>query len=153
MVTVLLASKDGTLGDLLGQSLGKGNYDVAVAKGSSEALRLLYDTVVDVLIWDTAIDDLSSQDICQRLQDSPAWREVSVIFLAPVAARWLPGSLPLREGKDGLVCKPFTAAEVQREVEKVLAGITASDVITLAEGVELERSAEEVRGQEQRLAY
>ncbi len=152
MVTVILASKDGTLGHLIGQSLSKSNYNVAVARGGSETLRLLYETVVDVLVWDTAIDDLSATELCQRLQETPAWRQIPIIFLAPAAARWLPGSLPLREDRDGLICKPFAAADVQREVERVLAGVIAGDALTLSEGVELDLSAQEVKGRDERRA-
>jgi DNA-binding response OmpR family regulator len=104
--------------------------------------------VIDLLIRDTAMDDLPTQDICQGLQESATWRSTPTVFLAPSAGRWRPGSLPLRDAKEGLICKPFAAAEVQREVDLVLAGLATSDVITVAEGVEMERSAQAVRSEQ-----
>jgi DNA-binding response OmpR family regulator len=103
---------------------------------------------VDVVVLDTDVDHPSLlQTFCQRLGEDPAWQSMPVIFLAPPASRWLPGSLPLREGKDALICKPFTGAEVKREVKRVLGGLAVSGVMSLAEGVELERSAQEIKGQ------
>lgn len=147
MATVLFVSGDAALGELVLQNLSRGGHDVALAKTSREALQALDDIVVDVMVLDTEVDDLSPQTFCQRLRDNLAWQTIPVVFLALAAARWLPGSLPLREGKDGLVCKPFTAAEVKREVERVLAGLPVTGTISLAEGVELERSSQEIRGQ------
>jgi DNA-binding response OmpR family regulator len=113
-----------------------------------EALRALRTALVDVLVLDTTITDVPVADLCERLWEDPTWHGIPVVFLAPGSSKWLPDSLPLREGKDGLVCKPFTGLEVKREVERVLAGLPTSGVITLAEGVEVERSTQEVRGRE-----
>ena len=146
MATVLLVTNNAALGELASQNLNRSGHEVALAKGDVEALQALHDMAVDVLVLDMSMVDLSARGFCQRLEEIPAWQSIPVIFLAPAAARWLPGSLPLRDGKDGLVCKPFSWAEVKREVDRVLAGLPVSGVITLAEGVELDRPSQEIRG-------
>ncbi|MFQ6020117.1 MAG: response regulator transcription factor, partial [Dehalococcoidia bacterium] len=148
MASVLYVTPDSALGQMGLQNLSKGGHDVSLAKGGMEALRALHAMLVDVLVLDTAIADVQAVELCERLRQDVSWQDMPVVFLAPVSSRWLPDSLPLREGRDGLVCKPFTGPELKREVERVLGGMSASGVITLAEGVEVERSSQEVRGSE-----
>ena len=59
MATVLFISDDAALAEVVLQNLSRGGHDIARAKGGVEALRVLDDMVVDVMVLDAEADDLS----------------------------------------------------------------------------------------------
>lgn len=148
MGTILYVTNDSAQGGLARQSLAKAGHEVVVVAGGYEALRSLRRLAVDVLIFDTEVTDLSAADMCAHLGGDAAWAAIPIVFLAPPQAKWLPGSVPLRAEHDALIAKPFTSAEIQREVQRLLAGTPSSSTFILAEGVELDRGSQEVRGQQ-----
>lgn len=148
MGTVLYVTNDSAQGGLALQSLAKAGHEVVVVAGGYEALRSLRRLAVDVLIFDTEVTDLSAADMCAHLGGDAAWAAIPIVFLAPAQAKWLPGSVPLRAEQDALITKPFTGAEIQREVQRLLAGTPSSGTFVLAEGVELDRESQEVRSRQ-----
>lgn len=148
MAMILYVTNDPALQRLALQNLAKAGYEVVVVGGGYEALRSLQQMAVAVLVFDTEVDDMSAEELCARLEGDVVWEGIPIVFLAPPQAKWLPGTIPLRGERDALITKPFTSAEVQREVERLLAGRPSSGTVVLAEGVEVDRGAQEVRGQQ-----
>ena len=146
MATVLCVTSDSSLQPLVAAALPEAGLEVIVVASGQEALRALRRLAVDALVLDTVTGDVGVDELCRALRAEEAWEPIPIVFLAGPEGRWLPGWLPLREGKDGLVSKPLTVTAIRREVDRVLAGTPASGTMRLAEGVELERSGQEARG-------
>jgi DNA-binding response OmpR family regulator len=90
--------------------------------------------MVDAVIFDAAVPDMSAQDFCHWLRQDPRCEDVPTLFLAPAAFRWLPDSLPMRIGRDTLVSKPFLCSEVEQTLKRLLGPPTMSIPKTLTVG-------------------
>ncbi len=144
MPAVLVITKDPAAEGLIHRSLGNLGYEVAIASSSEAAIRSLSSVKVDAVVVDTALgEDLDW--LCQRLRgaDGP----LPVIFLAPAASQWLPGSLPLRAGLDEVVIKPCSAKDVRQALERALAAAHhARPSVVLVGDLRLDRTTQELRG-------
>ena len=140
MATVLIVSNEHATGELASQHLAAKGYDVVAATSATEALRALHGVEVDAVLFDTGVGDMSAQDFCDWLRRQSPDRNVPVLFLASPAQRWLPGSVPLRIGRDALVSKPFRPEELEQALQPLLGAATAPAPRTLsAAGLSLDR--------------
>jgi len=120
MSSVLFVSGTSNVRQSACQHLAAKGYDVVLAAGATEALRSLRTLMVDAVIFDTAVPDMSAHDFCHWLRQDPRCEDVPILFLVPAAFRWLPGSLPMRIGRDTLVGKPFLCSEVEQNLKRLL---------------------------------
>ena len=147
MTTILYVTNDPALQSLAQQKAGKADYDVVVVGGGYEALRSLQKMAIDVLVFDTEVDDLNPEELRARLDSDSAWQGIPIVFLAPPQAKWLPGAIPLRGEQDALITKPFARADIQHELERLFGGVSGDSITALTEGVEIDRALQELRGQ------
>ena len=142
MPTVLLVSGDGAVRHMASRYLGGRGYDVLAAASATEACRSLINLTVDAVIFDTAVGDMSAEDFCHWLRRDPHSGDVPTLFLVPASFRWLPGSVPLREGRDALASKPLDFSEIEQALMRLLGDHTAeaSETLTLA-GLHLHRNS------------
>ena len=141
MSTILLVSGTSSVGQSACQHLAAKGYDVVLAASATEALRSLHTLMVDAVIFDTAVPDMSAEDFCHWLRQDPRCEHVPTLFLVPPAFRWLPGSVPMRIGRDALVSKPLLCSEVEQTLKRLLGAPTAPIPKTLAVGdLSLDRS-------------
>ncbi len=120
MSTVLFVSGTNNVGQSACQHLAAKGYDVVLAASATEALRSLHTLMVDAVIFDTAVPDMSPQDFCHWLRQDPRCEDVPTLFLAPAAFRWLPDSVPMRIGRDTVLGKPFLCSEVEQTLKRLL---------------------------------
>jgi DNA-binding response OmpR family regulator len=141
MSTVLFVSGTANAGQSVRQHLAAKGYDVILAASATEALRSLHTLVVDAVIFDTTVSDMSVQDFCHWLRQDPRCEDVPTLFLAPAAFRWLPDSVPMRIGRDTVVGKPFLCTEVEQTLTQLLGSRTTPRAKTLTVGdLSLDRS-------------
>ena len=144
MPAVLLVTRDASTETLIQGGLGSLGYEVVAAHGSDAAVRSLFSVKVDAAIVDSSLgEDLDW--LCQRLRGTEG--ELPVVFLTDAGARWLPGSLPAREGIDQLVVKPYSSRDVRQAVERALTAGDRSrpDVVAIGD-LQLDRATHELRG-------
>jgi two-component system phosphate regulon response regulator PhoB len=134
MSTVLFVSGTGNVGQSACQHLAAKGYDVVLAASATEALRSLHTLIVDAVIFDTAVPDMSTQDFCHWLRQDPRCEDVPILFLVPAASRWLPDSVPMRIGRDTLVGKPFLCSEIEQSLKRLLGPTTVPVPKTLTVG-------------------
>ena len=134
MPTVLFVSSDGGIRQTASQHLAAKGYDVLAAASATEACRSLRDLTVDAVVFDTAVGDMSARDFCHRLRLDPLSGDVPMLFLVPPSFRWLPGSVPLRIGRDALASKPFDCSEIEQALTRLLGAPTveAGKTLTVA---------------------
>jgi len=134
MSIVLLVSGDAPIRDMASRHLAAKGYDVLEAGSATEACRSLINLTVDAVIFDTAVGDMSAQDFCHWLRRDPHSGDVPTLFLVPASFRWLPGSVPLRAGRDALASKPLDLSEIEQALMQLLGdhAAEASETLTLA---------------------
>ncbi len=144
MPAVLLVTRDASAEELTQRSLGSLGYEVVSVPNSEAAIRSLFSVKVDAAVVDAALgEDLDW--LCQRFHGTDG--SLPVVFLASSAARWLPGSLPLRAGLDEVVVKPWSAAELREAVERALAASHRSRPnVVLIGDLQLDRTTHELKG-------
>jgi len=141
MPTVLFVSSAASVGRSACQHLVAKGYDVVAAASATEALRSLHTLTVDAIIFDTVVPDMSAQDFCRWLHRDPQRQDLPTLFLVPPALQWLPDSVPLRIGRDGLLSKPFACSEVDEALQRLLGAPIPSGPKTLVvAGLSLDRS-------------
>ncbi|MBB2495717.1 response regulator [Aquipseudomonas ullengensis] len=65
----------------------KGNYRVKVANSGEKALRISHTgTPPDLILLDIMMPDMDGYEVCQRLKQDPATRDIPVIFLTAKVA-------------------------------------------------------------------
>jgi len=140
MATILIVSSESATSQSVSQHLAAKGYDVVDAASATEGLRALHDLEVDAVLFDTGVGDMSAQDFCDWLRRRSPDRNVPLLFLVSPAQRWLPGSVPLRIGRDALVSKPFRPEELEQALQPLLGAATAPAPRTLsAAGLSLDR--------------
>lgn len=96
-------------------------YEVLSAKDGEEALRLVSERVPDVVVLDVMMPRQNGFQVCRRLKSDPATAHIPVIFLSAKGQKedrfWGKDC-----GADEYLTKPFSAAELERIIERLLEG-------------------------------
>jgi DNA-binding response OmpR family regulator len=119
MATILIVSSESAIAQSASQHLAAKGYDVVTATSATEGLRALHGLEVDAVVFDTAVGDMSADDFSDWLRRQSPDRSVPLLFLVSAAQRWLPGSVPLRIGRDALVSKPFRPEKLEQALQPV----------------------------------
>jgi len=118
-------------------------YEVSCACDGEEALRRVTEDPPDLIVLDVMMPRLNGYQVCRSLKSNPDTREIPVIFLS---AKDQQGDRFWGKdcGADEYLTKPFSAAKLEKVVEKLLSGgdaergegdITAKIRALQAEGV------------------
>ncbi len=78
---ILIVNDDPNLQRVIAEILEKEGYELLLADGSGRAMDLLHQQPVDLILLDIVMPDLSGYDVCRRLREIPATKELPVIFL------------------------------------------------------------------------
>ncbi len=116
---VLLVEDEDSLALLLEYNLKKEGYHVQIAADGEEALIRVDERVPDLLILDWMLPSVSGVEICRRLRQRTATRNLPIIMLT---ARGEEGDRirGLDTGADDYVVKPFSMAEFIARIRAVL---------------------------------
>jgi DNA-binding NarL/FixJ family response regulator len=120
MITILIVDDDSTLQIALARRLRSHGYDVISAASGAEALNLLGDRSVDVVVSDILMPEMSGFEFCRKLRERPNGQLVPFIFLSSL------GELNDRVqgyelGADDYLVKPFHSQELLAKIQAALA--------------------------------
>jgi two-component system OmpR family response regulator len=96
-------------------------FEVAHAHGGEEALTLTRDMQPDVVILDHVMPGMDGPSVLEKLRAEPTTAGIPVIFLTGRSEPEIARSLIAR-GAKGVITKPFHPAELQAQIEAILAG-------------------------------
>jgi DNA-binding NtrC family response regulator len=103
--------------ELAGRNLTAAGYQVFAAPGAVEAIRILKDTRVDLVITDLKMPKVSGLDLVQHVRENLKDTEVMMITGYPT----IEGAVTaVKAGSQEYLTKPFTAEELLSAVRRVL---------------------------------
>lgn len=117
MTTVLAVDDQPANLRLLDAILSPRGYDVLTAAGGQEALDVLRDRSVDVVLLDVQMPGMDGCEVCRRIRNDPTTSFLPVVMItAGGSAQRLDG---LEAGADDFITKPFDQAELLARVRSL----------------------------------
>ena len=117
--TILVVDDEEHILELVRFNLEKSGYQVVTAETGSEAMELLKQQPVDLLILDLMLPDVEGIDVCKQLRASDAHAALPIIMLTAKSEE-LDRILGLELGADDYLTKPFSVKELVARVKTLL---------------------------------
>lgn len=111
---------------VVGSVLGKLGHEIVPASDGPTALRRLALRVPDLILLDLLMPDMDGCEVCRRLHENPAWKDIPVIFLSAADDKDFIVRA-LESGGVDYITKPFNQAELISRVRTQLALKSARD--------------------------
>ena len=106
--------------DLMRLILGRRGFEVKGANGGTEGLKMIRDTLPDLILLDLMMPDMDGWEVYQQLKADEKTRNIPVIVVT-AKAQSIDKVLGLHIAKvDDYIAKPFSPQELLNSVEKVL---------------------------------
>lgn len=99
-------------------------YTVDIARTGDEALVKIATFAPDLILLDVMLPGMNGFDICQRIRQTPAWRQIKVVMLT-AKGREVEITKGLALGADAYITKPFSTKALLAEVEGQLTKVHA----------------------------
>ena len=103
---IIIAEDEDALATLLSYNLEKEGYEVGVAVDGDEALVMVKERQPDLLVCDWMMPKVSGIEVCRRLRQVPASRNLPIVMLT-ARAEESDRIRGLDTGADDYVVKPF----------------------------------------------
>ncbi len=97
----------------------KSDYEVLVARNGVEALRFAESFRPDLVLLDVMMPQRSGFEVCQKIRENPALRDVKIIMLT-AKGRDVEKEKGLDLGANAYVTKPFSTKELMNTVRGLL---------------------------------
>jgi DNA-binding response OmpR family regulator len=113
---ILIVDDDSSIRKFLEANLEARGYTVFSSQGGSEALRLLAETPVDLVLLDIMMPEMDGFEVCRKIRTSS---QVPIIMLS---AREGEGDSQksLENGANDYVTKPFRLREILNKIRSLL---------------------------------
>ncbi|WP_010198767.1 response regulator transcription factor [Bacillus sp. m3-13] len=138
---VLVVDDEAEMREMLGMYLQKENYQVLHAENGEEALDMLYDHEVDLIILDVMMPDMDGFTACKKIRE----KYMMPILMLTAKSDELDKVRGLKLGADDYVMKPFSPKELLARVEALLRRSNQAffDVVSHSE-ITVQKSARQV---------
>lgn len=113
---IIVVDDDPIVRKLLKSWLEKAGYAVYLASEGEEGLSLAFKENPDVILLDVMMPKMDGFEVCRRLKDDPATKEIPVIFLS-AKTESQDKVHGLEVGAADYINKPFDLAEVMARIE------------------------------------
>jgi len=115
---------------VLAEILAPEGYDLIPANCGQQVFKRLESRVPDLILLDVILPDINGIEICRRLKEHEAWKDVPVIFLSAAHDKELVVEA-LESGGVDYIGKPFNQAELLTRVKTHLDLKVARDSLRL----------------------
>jgi two-component system phosphate regulon response regulator PhoB len=126
---VLIVDDEDDLRRLVDFNLRAVGLDTLQAPTGTEALRLAERERPDLVILDLMLPDLQGMEVCRRLKQNPATREIPVLILSARGDE-IDRVVGFEVGADDYVVKPFSVRELTLRVKAILKRASLEDELT-----------------------
>jgi len=113
---VLVVDDEADMREMLGMYLQKENYRVLHAENGEEAIDILYDNEVDLIILDVMMPAMDGFTACKKIREKYM---MPILMLTAKSDEW-DKVRGLKLGADDYVMKPFSPKELLARVEALL---------------------------------
>src|SRR5207253_4223053 len=122
--TILVADDESHILHVVSLKLRNAGYRVVTARDGQEALELATIEKPDLLITDYHMPQLSGLELCQKLKQDPATRQIPAIMLTARGYHLEPHDTE-QSGILRMLSKPFSPRQLLATVNEVLDGVAA----------------------------
>lgn len=116
---IIIAEDEDALATLLSYNLEKEGYEVGIATDGDEALVMVKERQPDLLVCDWMMPKVSGIEVCRRLRQVPASRNLPIVMLT-ARSEESDRIRGLDTGADDYVVKPFSMTELMARIRAVL---------------------------------
>ncbi|ART75397.1 response regulator transcription factor [Sutcliffiella horikoshii] len=113
---ILVVDDEADMREMLGMYLHNENYQVLHAENGEEAMDMLYDHEVDLIILDVMMPEMDGFTACKKIRE----RYMMPILMLTAKSDELDKVRGLKLGADDYVMKPFSPKELLARVEALL---------------------------------
>jgi len=117
--TILIVDDEEDVLDLLQLVFEASGFVVRRAASGKSAVSSAYEVPPDVVLLDVMMPEMDGWQVLRTLKGDERTRHVPVVMLSARAER-RDKLIGLQEGAEGYIAKPFSPAEVVREVQSFL---------------------------------
>jgi len=117
--TILIVEDDVSLLDFFDQNLMLEGYGTILAKNGAEALALLKDNEVSLVLSDVMMPELDGLEMCRRIKNSPENGHIPVVLLT-AKTNSDAEILGIQNGADAYIAKPFKWKHVKAIIKNLL---------------------------------
>jgi two-component system phosphate regulon response regulator PhoB len=117
--SILVVEDEDSLATLLQYNLGKEGYDVSLSADGEEALLMIDERQPDLVVLDWMLPTLSGIEVCRRLRQRGATRNLPIVMLT-ARAEESDRIRGLDTGADDYLIKPFSMIELAARIRAVL---------------------------------
>jgi len=94
-------------------------YDVIVAFSGEEAMEIIAEKKVDLILLDIMLPVIDGFEVCQRVRENPQWNKIKIILLTALGSD-ANVEKGLALGADAYITKPFSNIEIVDKVKELL---------------------------------
>jgi two-component system, OmpR family, alkaline phosphatase synthesis response regulator PhoP len=116
---ILIADDEPNIVTSLEFLMRRSHYDVRVARDGEEALRLAETFRPDVVLLDVMMPLRSGFDVCQKIRENAALREMKIVMLT-AKGRNVEKTRGAHLGVNAYLTKPFSTKELMNTVRGLL---------------------------------
>lgn len=147
MATILIADDDANIRKLMALLLSKEGFHPLEAKDGIQALSLIENAQVDLVILDIMMPGLNGWELCQEIRRTDANLPLLMVTAKAESAHKVKG---FQLGTDDYLTKPFDPLELVMRVKALLkrALVVSSQSVQLGNVVLNRRTFEVIRGEE-----
>jgi len=117
--TILLVDDEDDVRNLVGLMLAKEDLHLIAARSGNEALRIVQEEKVDLILLDLMMPRMSGQDLLRILKKMPSTSDLPVVILTALETKETMEEC-LELGATAYVQKPFAKKILVRTVKNVL---------------------------------
>ena len=94
-------------------------YDVMIAFSGEEAMEIIDENKIDLILLDIMLPVIDGFEVCQRVRENPQWNKIKIILLTALDsdANVKKG---LSLGANAYITKPFSNFEIVDKVKELL---------------------------------
>ena len=94
-------------------------YDVMVAFSGEEAMEIIAEKKVDLILLDIMLPVIDGFEVCQRVRENPRWNKIKIILLTALGSD-ANVEKGLALGADAYITKPFSNVDIVEQVKELL---------------------------------
>jgi DNA-binding response OmpR family regulator len=97
-------------------------YEVMVAFSGEEAMEIIAETKVDLILLDIMLPVIDGFEVCQRVRENPQWNKIIIILLTALGSD-ANVEKGLALGADAYITKPFSNVDIVEKVKELLGNV------------------------------